>query len=191
MSNLKEWLEKNSINIGNYEKVEADSEKGKQIINENNLTFLPSLLISRDIEEYWWIFQSIENLFVLKDYYTLKNPAAPYKDIATEKIKGKVTITYITNKSCEDCYNVTSLKKLFTNGGIYIDKEKYVDVNTKEGKDLLTEYDIKDIPTVILSKEISDYNIRSVLEERGKFVNDEFVLEDLDSLNVKYQKTNT
>ena len=188
MSDVKAQLEKLGIKIKNYEKVEASSEKGKNLIKENSLSFIPDLLVSKEIEEYWWVFPGIKNSFSFGTYYFLKNPIAPYKDILSGKVKGKVTITYITDKGCVDCYDVTTLKDLFGSIGIYIDKEKEIDVDTSEGKSLLDSYDIKAVPTAILSKEIQDYNLKSILEKVGKFINDEFVLTELDSLKVKYNK---
>ena len=73
--------------------------------------------------------------------------------------------------------------------GVYINNEKYVDVSSSEGKTLLSKYDITAIPTIILSKEISDYEtIKKTLEQFGTFEQDgKFVFRKLDVLKVKYQ----
>ena len=188
LSNMKTSLENAGVKANNYEKVEINSEKGKALIKENSLTFLPSFLVSKNLKEYWWIFPKIESIFLEREHFVFKNPTAPYKDIKTGEIKGKVTITYITNKSCTDCYDVALLKDLFRSTGIFIDKERHVDVSSGDGKNLIKEYNITAIPTAVLSKEVSDYNLKSILEQVGRFKNDEFVLTNLDSLNVKYQR---
>jgi hypothetical protein len=190
LSQLKTQLEKWGIKIIDYEFVDSNSEKGKKLINDNNLDFLPSLLVSKDIEEYWWAFSQIESSFTEKDdYYVFKNPISPYKEISTGKVKGIVSLTYLTDKSCEDCFNVSELKVSFMKLGIFIDNEKYVDVSSSEGKQLIEKYDIDAVPTVILSKEISDYkSIKEVWEQLGTFEEDGFVLRKLDKLNVNYQK---
>jgi len=190
LSSIKTQLERIGIKIDNYEMVDSKSEDGKKLIEDNKISYLPSLLVSKNIEEYWWIFDRIKGSFIgYNDYYRFSQPLFPNKEISTGKIKGKVKITYITNNSCTDCYNVTELKDIFSSIGIYIESEKYVDVSSNEGESLLSKYSIKAIPTAVLSKEISDYTIKNILERVGRFINDEFVLDDLDSLNVKYQKT--
>ena len=125
------------------------------------------------------------------DYYRFNEPLFPYKDIATQQVKGKVKITYITNKSCEDCFNITKIKSSFQQFGVYIDSEKYTDVSNIEGKNILIKYNITAIPSVVLSKEIIDYTgIKSTLEGVGTFEKDStFVFRKLDVLNAKYQKT--
>ena len=126
-----------------------------------------------------------------EDYYRFNEPLFPYKEISTQQIKGKVKITYITNKSCEDCLNITKIKPSFQQMGVYIDSEKYTDVSSIEGKNLLSKYNITAIPTVILSKEILDYTtLKTTLEGVGTFEKDSaFVFRKLDVLNAKYQRT--
>ncbi|MBI2047025.1 hypothetical protein HYT26_02585 [Candidatus Pacearchaeota archaeon] len=100
-------------------------------------------------------------------------------------------ITYVTNNSCDDCLNITKIKPSFQQLGVYIDSEKYSDVNGIEGKNILIKYNITAIPTVVLSKEIIDYtSIKSMLEGVGTFEKDDaFVFRKLDVLNSKYQRT--
>ncbi len=187
-SRVKEQLVNAGVRFQSYELVEINSEKGKNLMGKNNISFAPTMLISKEIEDYWWIFPNINSLFERKEQYILKSPIAPYKELSSGLIRGRVRITYITNKSCSDCYNATLLKDLFAGIGIYIDKEKYVDISTDEGRRLISSYNIGAVPTAILSREILDYNLKSILERVGNFTNNEFVLIKLDSLNLKYQK---
>ena len=191
-SNIQKQLERLNVKIGNYEKIDYLSTEGQEIIKKNNINFLPVIFISKNIEEYWWTFNNLKDFLIASgEYYFFKEPIAPYKEISTGKIKGKVNITYITNKSCEDCFNVTQLKDVFGGTGIYIFSERYVDVNNAEGKNLLEIYNITAIPTVVLSSEINDYtSIKDVLEQVGTFEKDNnYVFRKLDILKVKYQKT--
>lgn len=184
-SSLEEQLKEVGIKIEKYEKISAT----KELIDEKNLTILPTLYISKGIEEYWWFFSQIENSLSLnEDDYKFKEKVYPYKEISSGNVKGKVKITYFTDKSCENCFNVTLLKGSFQSLGVYIADERYADASTGEGKSLLDKYNITAIPTVILSKEISDYdNIKNVLETVGTYENGEFVFRRLDVLNVKYR----
>ena len=191
LSQIRNQLEKLGIKVNNYETVTSSSLEGQKLINENDLIFLPNLLISKNINEYWWVFDQIKTSFNEKDnYYVFKNPISPYKDLKTGEIKGVVDVTYLTNSSCEDCFNATLLKPSFQKLGIFINSEKNIDISSSEGKSLLSKYNIIAIPTVILSKGISDYeSIKEILEKIGTFEKDNvFVLRKLDTLNVKYQE---
>lgn len=190
LSQMQTQFEKLGVKIKDYETVSSSSERGKELIGNNNLTFTPALLVSEDIEEYWWLFDQLKNSFLKRgDYFLFKNSIAPYVDLASGKIKGKVDIIFLENNSCEECFNVTELKGSFQSLGIYFENEKSVDISSNEGKNLLKKYNITAIPTVILSKEIQDYEaIKKILEQIGTFENDEkFVFRKLDSLNVNYQ----
>lgn len=190
LSQIRERLEGFGVKIKEYEIIPASSEQGKNLVKENKLSFLPSLLISKNIEEYWWVFGQIKSSFIdNKDYYVFKTPIPPYKEISTGMTKGIVDITYIINNTCKTCFNVTQLKGTFQNLGVYIDKETYVDISNSDGESLLNQYKITAVPTIILSKEISDYKtITKVLEQVGTFEQGKFVFRKLDSLNVKYQE---
>ncbi len=188
---IQEQLENWGVKIDNSEIVDSSFPNGKKLIKDNKLTFLPSLLISKDIEEYWWVFPQIKNSFVEKgDYYLFKNSIPPYKEISTGQIKGIVDIMYIENKTCKECFNVTQLGESFQSLGVYIEKERFIDISSNEGKDILSKYNITFIPTVILSREVQDYEtIKKTLEQVGTFEKDGlFVFRKLDSLNVKYQE---
>ena len=189
LSKIQAAFDNSQIKIGNYEKIEAGSEKGKKLIDENNIDKLPSLLVGKEVSEYWWVFNSIQQLLSEKaSYYLFNELAFPYKEIKTGKIKGKVVSTYLVNNSCLDCYNVSMLKEAFANLGVYVASERSIDIASEEGKELVKSYNITAIPTAILSDEISDYEkLKEVLLQVGDFSGKKYVFRKLDVLNVKYQ----
>lgn len=191
LSQLRTGLENLGVKVKNYEIIGSSSDKGKDLIEKNNLNFTSSLLISKNIKEYWWIFDQIENSFIEEEEnYVFKTPLAPYIDLKDGKIKGKVDVILIKNQSCEDCFDVNELKDLFLALEIYFDNEKSIDISSNEGKNFLQKYNITAIPTIILSKEIKDYeNLKELLGQIGTFEDDEnFVFRKLDLLNVKFQE---
>jgi len=192
LSQYEKQFESLGIMVKNYNAIEYSSDQGKQLVEENSLTFSPSLLMSKEIEEYWWIFPQVKNALTETDkYYVLKDPASPYKDLSTGKVKGIVDIIYLTDKSCEDCFDITNLKQSFQSLGVFIDNEKTIDISSSEGKNLIKKYSITKVPTVILSKELStDYlQIKNVLEQVGTFEADSsYVFRELDQLNAKYKE---
>ena len=163
LDSVKEQLEQLYVKIKDYELVDSSSEEGKRLISENDIIYLPTLLLSKEIKEYWWVSDKI--LAEEDEYYKFNTPIFPYKDISTGAVKGIVKATYLINNSCADCFDITQLKPSLESLGIYIDSEKSVDISSYEGENLVKLYNITKIPTVILSKEISDYDqIREVLE---------------------------
>ena len=192
MSRIEKQLESFGVKVGNYEIFDSSSAEGAKLINETNTKFLPALLISKNIEEYWWIFGQIKNALEDKgDYYLFKEPLPPYKDISTGKIKGKVDITYVENKSCKDCFDVLTLKEAFQGLGVYIDNERHVDISSVEGKSILDKYNITAVPTVILSDDLMDYAdaMKERVSQLGTFEDDDsYIFRKIEALgNVKFQ----
>lgn len=187
LSSIEKQLEQMQVKIKSYDLIDSSSEEGKKLIKENEISYLPTLLLSKEIIDYWWISNKI--LVEGDEYYKFNNPIFPYKDISSSSVKGIVKATYLVNNSCTECYDISELKPSLESLGIYIDSERFVDIASDEGKNLVILYNITDIPTVILSKQILDYtSIKEVLEKVGSFEKDNsFVLRNLASLNVKYQ----
>jgi len=190
LSQFKTQFEGFGIKFNSYEVIDSDSIKGKELIKDNNLEFAPVLLLSKNIEEYWWVFESLKNYVTLeKNYYVFNTPVAPYMDLVTNKEKGKVDLIEINNNTCLDCFNVSSLKDSFIKMGVYFENEKTIDIESIEGKTMVRKYNITKIPTVILSNGINDYkNLESTLTEAGTIEKDgSFVFRNLDLLKAKYQ----
>ncbi|MBU0957581.1 MAG: hypothetical protein KKF56_02090 [Nanoarchaeota archaeon] len=191
LSKMREQFESLGVMVGNYEIIDSKSEAGKGLISGNELKMIPSLLLSKDIDEYWWLTEVLTSVIddSSDEYYTFKNPIYPHKEILTGKIIGKVDITYLQNSSCEDCFNITELKSGFQRIGVFIDGENYVEVSSSAGKSLISKYNITIIPTVVLSKELGDYDlIEKSLDQVGTFESDgKFVFRGIDGLGVKYQ----
>lgn len=190
-SSLRGSFESLGIKIKDYEFISASTDAGKQIIEENELSFAPALLISKDIDDYWWAIDQIKPALTdLGEYYLFSAPLAPYVELDTGDVKGVVSAIYLENSSCTDCFNTAELGDSFREAGVYLEEEKTFDISSSEGKSLLNKYNITAIPTVILSKEITDYDqIKQALTQVGTFESDgSFVFRKLDSLNAKYQE---
>ena len=124
--------------------------------------------------------------------YILTTINPPYRDITTNEIKGLVELTYITDRSCSECYNVSEHKLILTNQRAFalaITKETSVDISTKEGKELINNYNITSVPTVLLSKEASAYpSLISVWRNVGSVEKDGILIfRNLDLMQGKYK----
>ncbi|MFA4887787.1 MAG: hypothetical protein WC595_06260 [Candidatus Nanoarchaeia archaeon] len=152
-------------------------KEDKELIEKYNLTRLPALLLSKEAEDYPEIKAAFERIGERAEdgTFILKETNAPYKDTANGRIKGLVTVTYIEDKTCKECYDVNTHKLILTQSlGVYLPKdnssEKHLEVSNAQ--DLIKKYKITQVPTVIISKEIEDYNIKSVLDQVGTIESD-------------------
>ncbi len=130
---------------------------------------LPSLAFSDDILAYRGTFLSLAeylNITIIngKRYFVFK-PFPPYYDIGKKRIIGKVNLTYIVDRNCENCYDVTIHKQILQRLGIYIENETYKEY-TELNEDIKEKISI--IPTVVIEGDLFAYrNLEAVLRQVG------------------------
>tara|TARA_Y100000310_G_scaffold340197_1_gene435169 strand:- start:2480 stop:3595 length:1116 start_codon:yes stop_codon:yes gene_type:complete len=151
-----ESLKQGGILIEKEEEYDYSSSKAKTLISEFNIEKFPALILSDDLDAYPNIAQNLEQLASKSNGYYVIESQVPYIDI-TNNIRGLVTLTMIDDSTCNDCYDVELHKEILARFGLAIDNEKNVDINSAEGKALKEKYNLKKIPTVILSNDLEAY----------------------------------
>ena len=131
------------------------------MISKYKLDFVPSIILSKDAVEYelinsvWTRLGTKENdgNYVMR----MKNP--PYINLTTNELKGMVDVIYLTDKTCKECYDVSIHRKQLGAEGLNlgIKSEKTIDITDEDGKKLVAKYNITLVPTIILSKDITEY----------------------------------
>ncbi len=150
---------KAGVSIDDWKKVEYNSEEGKNIINKYGIKEIPSMLISKDIDYYSDVKVSLDKLGLeeKQGFYKLHSTIPPYRDLVKNKIVGLVDLIMLTDKSCTDCYDVELNKKILSRLGIVTSSENIYDVSSEKGKELISKYDVKKVPIIILSPEAKEY----------------------------------
>ena len=69
-----------------------------------------------------------------------------------------VDVTYLTDETCEGCYDVRVHRTILSRLGIQFGRESVIDVVSGDGMTLIELYNISKIPTIILSPEAEDYD---------------------------------
>jgi hypothetical protein len=111
------------------------------------------------------------------------------KDTVSNQIRGKVQVTYLTDQSCKECYDVSIHDKALTNLGVPINNIKRIDISSDEGKGLVSKYKIKAVPTLLISGEVSEYqSLVSVWKDVGTIASDgTYVFTELSVMNGVYK----
>ncbi len=174
------------VAVAKEETLSSKSKEGQEAIATYKLTRLPTLVFSSDFGAYeelagsWKLYGDIAS----DGSYLFKEITPPYKDIATGAVKGLVTMTYLTDASCNECYNVSVHKQVLGNFGISITGEKQYDYASLEGKALVTKYNVTALPTILLSSEAKEYKaLMNVWERVGSVEQDGvFVFRKIDAM---------
>ncbi|MBD3303883.1 hypothetical protein GF343_01965 [Candidatus Woesearchaeota archaeon] len=192
MKNLKMF----GLAISEEKTVEYDSEEGEDLVEKYEITKVPTLIFSSDAAEYDQISGAWADIGSTEDdgRMVLRTVNPPYYDLETSSVKGVVSITHLTDESCDKCFDTSMIKDMFENQlmmqyGI----EKTVDVSSEEGKDILEKYGITKVPTVVLSSDAGEYpGVANVWDQIGVVMDGEHVITKLETIpGVVYKNLET
>lgn len=191
-------LETVGIKFRNIIKMDVDSPEGVNLIDKYNLSFAPTLIFSNDISAYqiinlnWGRIGSVE-----KDgAYVWRSMAIPYYDIKQMKVRGLVSLTYLSDKTCGACYNVSIHKQILTNPSglsLKVINETSYDISDTEGKKLVAKYKITEVPTSIITGDTSAYaQLTLVWPQVGTIESDgSYIFRNVSILNMVYKDLST
>ena len=160
MSSILTALKGSGVTIVSERVIEKDSKDGKELINKYSLEKIPTLIISKELS-YYGLDQNWNSLGTIeKDgTYITRTPNPPYLNLITNKVEGLVSVTYLSDNSCSDCYDPQELHKpVLQNMGLVFSEEK-IDISSDLGKQLIEDYSIEKIPTIIIKGDADKYPI--------------------------------
>jgi len=148
------------VAVSSVRNIEYDSEDGKTFVEEYEMNEVPSILISKEVDYYGGLKQQILALSPTEKngFYKIHSTNPPFRNLTSNEVVGLVDIIYINDSTCGECYNVKVNKQIIQNLGIYVDGETIYDISSVEGQEIISKYNIKRVPMIIISSEAGDYN---------------------------------
>lgn len=137
--------------------VDYTSPEGQKLVERYGVERIPALILSGETTKDERLTTYLLRLGnrVGDDFVIQDNP--PYINVATGQLIGGIEVIYLNDSSCQTCYNVTLHREVLANFGIFVERERTIDVASTEGKELISRYSITAAPTVLLSPEIQVY----------------------------------
>lgn len=175
-------LRKTSVKIKREEALDRQDTKAQKIISQYNISRLPVFLVTGDLDKnnelirFWKIFGEKRDdgkTFLLTKVFP------PYVEAASGEVRGRFSLIYLTDVSCDECYDVTKHEIALSNLGLPVRAEnsRVVDIKTAESEELISRYKIEHVPTIILRGDLTVYDAlthvwKSVgtIEEDGAYV---------------------
>ncbi len=158
-------LKQSGVFVNSEKTVDYNSSEGKELAQGYGITALPSMLVSKDVDDYSNLQQywSRVNKTLKNSTYVLPADRPPYTDLKSGRLLGAVKVVYLSDSSCSSCYIVTNHRVPLRSFGVYVENETFVDANSDEGKALTDKYKITKVPTILLSPEADIYrDLKSV-----------------------------
>ena len=144
--------------INSPKTVEISSSEGQDLIAKYAITKIPSMLVSGELTKNDKLQTIWSQWGEIKDgTFVLRQIGAPYLEVATSKVRGRVKLTMLTDTSCSQCYDVTQHEAILGQFGFEDKAAKVLSVTLNDGQELADEYNIKLLPTIILTGDLEAY----------------------------------
>lgn len=169
---------KTSVNSIDYASTEA-----KQLISKYNITKVPTMLITGEIDKaaisFWSQIGTSESDGTLVLRY-----GAPFVNPSTGTEFGKVQLTEISDRSCGSCYNVSIHENILNGFGVAFSGINVYDMNSSEGARLVSLYNITKVPTMLMSPDAKYYeSLQGIWKQVGTIEKDGwYVFRDMNAV---------
>lgn len=153
---LVKEIEATGVNV--TQKKELMLSDAQELIKQYQIKKAPTVIVMGEIEKS----RALKNMLSEKGEesvsgYIITKIAPPYVDTESNKIRGKVNITLIKKQDCKECFDITPYIAQLKSAGLAIDKEKNVNEQSTDGSKLIAKYNIKKLPTLVLTSEAQAY----------------------------------
>jgi hypothetical protein len=160
-SNYFQSLEDPSVDMdfANASILQEGDNAAQTLISEYNITKLPVLLLSEDVEAYPVFNQSIQPFGeITNGWFILRNVTPPYFDVETGQVRGLVDSVLVVNSSCTNCLNATGFSQYMAQEGyVTIVNTTTYEANSTAGEALIAKYNLSALPAVLYSPEAAFY----------------------------------
>lgn len=178
--NIINYLKSLKINFKDIREIVYNKKGQIPLIQELNINLLPAIILTGEIDKNETIKNILEFIGARKNkYIVISGVLPPYYDLQKGLFKGNFEIIYLVKKNCKGCYDVKRHKRILERFSMYPSSEKEVDIDSIEGKKLVSDFNIKKIPTIILKGDLSVYeNFDKIWKNVGKIVEDNIYIFD-------------
>lgn len=158
-TNLEAVLKGNAaVRLDAWRSVDYASADGKTLAQAHGLTRVPSAVVTGETAK---LQQKVQAFAALGSPHAdgslaVSNLPAPYLDIASGQVRGRVTLTLIADARCSTCYDPNRHPDILKQFGLSPDV-RTVDRSDADGKKLVRQYGITVDPTYILTGDLAAY----------------------------------
>lgn len=196
LESLKTGITRQNVEISTDETFSADTLEAQKLIAEFEIQKLPALILRSKNTLKKPLKESIRfgSREILETGLIWEQATPPYFDLTGQKIVGLVAVTFLTDVSCADCYDVIAVQRpILERFGITLFEEKIVDRKSVAGVELIRKYTITKVPTIILSSEATKYEkLKTAWDQVGTVeIDGSFVFRETQAVNAVYRDLKT
>lgn len=195
--------------VGGVKTLAVSDTKAQKLVEQYKLTMVPTFLFEGDLQKPMkdilpevtdqeiatkTLAEALAPLGEIIDgVFVFRQTVPPYIDLATGNLRGEFELTYLTDQSCKECYDVTLHASALQNLGMTPKNTTTIDSSSAEGKALIEKYNITLVPTILFKGDIEPYqNLQQLWPTNGQVADDgTYIFTNLEAMGThKNLKTN-
>jgi len=148
-----------NVKITKRTSLDKEDKQAQSLIKKYSIGKVPYMVVAGEIDK----FAELSNLWKAwgitdNSTFVLTSVIPPFVNLKTGEVDGRVSVVYLDDTSCDECYDVKTNKEILEKYyAVKLIDEKSVDISSAEGKDLIQKYEITKIPTFLLDGEAATY----------------------------------
>jgi len=171
---LRDYIIEGGAEESNITEIEYTSSKGEKLLKKYNITKVPTALLMGNYSDYDYLQELVGTAGeIVEDALLITKLQPPYLDLEQDRLRGLFEVTYITDETCEECYDIEEHRVILERLVLKPSSERYIDVSSEEGILLLEEYDILAVPTLVFRGDLLVYErLIEIWQEVGSIEDD-------------------
>lgn len=148
------------LKIKEQRNLDYDSSAAREWVDKYDIEKIPVVIMDEEATVYPNIAQGWTQYGTIESDGTviMRVIGAPYYSVKEGAIRGLVSLTYLVDGSCEECYEPDKFHEPILNGlKVVVADKKTIDASSPEGASLIGTYEIEKLPTVILTGDVGEY----------------------------------
>ena len=167
-------VESTGVDITKKKEIDFSSKEAKSLIKKYGIERIPTLILTGELDKSRSLTVKFKDIGEEKqDAYIFTKLEPPFIETSNGKIRGKISLIHLKKDDCVDCSDLTPLLAQLSESGLKFKEQKEINIDSSEGKNLISKYAIKKVPTLIMDKEAEVYqNIAQSWSQVGSVEND-------------------
>ncbi len=152
-------LKAQGVKFTSTEVVDASSEGGQKLISKYGIGRIPTLLFSSEAKHYDTLVSAFQQVASQENdgWFVMRTTMPPYVNVSSGTVMGLVAMTKLVDSSCKECYDASLHENLLGSYGLVFSNISEVDISSRDGKQLISKYNITLVPTILLSSDAQSY----------------------------------
>jgi len=122
----------------------------KNYISKYGIKKLPAIIVKGKTDQL-----NLTGFTKKNDALVLETPTAPYFDVASESVVGKVNIINIKATSCTDCSDLGVAINFLDQNGVYVENTQNVEY--EDASNYISQYGIENVPAIVIVGDMTSY----------------------------------